>query len=40
MPIIKIRTNRQVMIPKATFDELGLTEGDFVRSPTPTIRSS
>jgi AbrB family looped-hinge helix DNA binding protein len=30
MPIVKVRTNRQVTIPKAIFDELGLKEGDFV----------
>ena len=30
MPIVKIRTNRQVTIPKRVFDELGLREGDFV----------
>ncbi len=30
MPIVKIRTNRQVTVPKAIFDELGLKEGDFV----------
>ncbi|MCK4356229.1 AbrB/MazE/SpoVT family DNA-binding domain-containing protein, partial [Candidatus Bipolaricaulota bacterium] len=30
MPIVKIRTNRQVTVPKAIFDDLGLKEGDFV----------
>jgi len=30
MPIVKVRTNRQVTIPKIIFDELGLKEGDFV----------
>lgn len=30
MPIVKIRTNRQVTIPKTIFDDLGLKEGDFV----------
>ncbi len=30
MPIAKIRTNRQVTIPKAVFDELGLKEGEYV----------
>ena len=30
MPIVKIRTNRQVTVPKAIFDDLGLREGDFV----------
>ena len=30
MPIVKIRTNRQVTIPKKIFDELGLREGDYV----------
>ena len=30
MPIVKIRTNRQVTIPKIIFDETGLQEGDFV----------
>ena len=30
MPIVKVRTNRQVTIPKVIFDELGLREGDFV----------
>jgi AbrB family looped-hinge helix DNA binding protein len=30
MPIVKIRTNRQVTVPKAIFDDLGLEEGDFV----------
>jgi AbrB family looped-hinge helix DNA binding protein len=30
MPTMKIRTNRQVTVPKAIFDELGLKEGDFV----------
>ena len=29
MPIVKIRTNRQVTVPKAIFDDLGLQEGDF-----------
>jgi len=30
MSIVKIRTNRQVTVPKTIFDELGLKEGDFV----------
>ncbi len=30
MPTMKIRTNRQVTVPKVIFDELGLKEGDFV----------
>lgn len=30
MPIVKVRTNRQVTIPKVIFDELGLQEGEFV----------
>jgi AbrB family looped-hinge helix DNA binding protein len=30
MPIVKIRTNRQVTIPKKIFDELGLKEGEYV----------
>jgi len=30
MPTVKIRTNRQVTVPKVIFDELGLKEGDFV----------
>lgn len=30
MPVVRIRTNRQVTIPKVIFDELGLNEGDFV----------
>jgi AbrB family looped-hinge helix DNA binding protein len=30
MPIVKIRTNRQVTIPKLISDNLGLKEGDFV----------
>ncbi len=30
MPIVKVRTNRQVTIPKVIFDELDLKEGDFV----------
>jgi len=30
MPIVKIRTNRQVTIPKVIFEALGLQEGDFV----------
>jgi AbrB family looped-hinge helix DNA binding protein len=30
MPVVKIRTNRQVTIPKLIFDELGLKEGEFV----------
>ena len=30
MPVVKIRTNRQVTIPKQVFDELGLQEGDYV----------
>jgi len=31
MAVVKIRTNRQITIPKRIFDELGLREGDFVR---------
>jgi AbrB family looped-hinge helix DNA binding protein len=30
MPIVKVRTNRQVTIPKAIFDQTGLAEGDYV----------
>jgi len=30
MPVVKIRTNRQVTVPKVIFDDLGLKEGDFV----------
>jgi len=30
MPIVKIKTNRQVTIPKVLFDELCLKEGQFV----------
>jgi len=30
MPIVKIRANRQVTIPKAIFDKLGLKEGEYV----------
>lgn len=30
MPIVKIRTNRQVTIPKSVFDQAGLQEGEFV----------
>lgn len=30
MPVVRIRTNRQVTIPKKVFDDLGLREGDFV----------
>ena len=30
VPIVKIRTNRQVSVPKVIFDDLGLKEGDFV----------
>ena len=30
MPIVKIRTKRQVTIPKNIFDEAGLQEGGFV----------
>jgi AbrB family looped-hinge helix DNA binding protein len=30
MPIVRIRTNRQVTIPKVISDNLGLKEGDFV----------
>jgi AbrB family looped-hinge helix DNA binding protein len=29
-PVVKIRTNRQVSIPKVIFDDLNLQEGDFV----------
>jgi len=31
MAIVKIRTNRQITIPKRIFDELGLREGDFIQ---------
>ncbi len=30
MPTVKIRTNRQVTVPKVIFDNLGLKEGDYV----------
>ncbi|MEM4406695.1 MAG: AbrB/MazE/SpoVT family DNA-binding domain-containing protein [Candidatus Methanomethylicaceae archaeon] len=30
MPVVKIRANRQVTIPKTIFDELGLKEGQFI----------
>jgi len=30
MPVVKIRTNRQVTIPKTIFETLGLREGDFI----------
>jgi len=30
MTVMKIRMNRQLTIPKAIFDELGLREGDYV----------
>ena len=30
MPTVKIRTHRQVTIPKSIFDESGLQEGGFV----------
>jgi AbrB family looped-hinge helix DNA binding protein len=30
MPVVKIRTNRQITIPKRIFDELGLKEGDYM----------
>jgi len=30
MPIVKIRTNRQVTIPKKIFEELGLKEGEYL----------
>jgi AbrB family looped-hinge helix DNA binding protein len=30
MPTVKIRTNRQVTVPKVIFDDLGLQEGDYV----------
>jgi AbrB family looped-hinge helix DNA binding protein len=30
MPIVKIRANRQVTIPKAIFDKLRLKEGEYV----------
>ena len=30
MPVVKIRTNRQVTIPKRIFEELGLKEGEYV----------
>lgn len=32
MPVVKIRTNRQVTIPKTIFDELGFQEGQFVEA--------
>jgi len=30
VPTVKIRTNRQVTVPKVIFDNLGLKEGDYV----------
>lgn len=30
MPIVKIKMNRQITIPKRIFDEMGLKEGEFV----------
>ena len=30
LSVVKIRTNRQVTIPKVIFDALNLNEGDFV----------
>jgi len=30
VPTVKIRTNRQVTVPKIIFDDLGLKEGDYV----------
>ena len=30
MSTVKIRTNRQVTVPKVIFDDLGLKEGDYV----------
>jgi len=30
VPTVKIRTNRQVTVPKVIFDDLGLKEGDYV----------
>jgi len=30
MPTIKVRTKRQITIPKAIFNDLGLKEGDYV----------
>jgi len=30
VPTVKIRTNRQVTVPKTIFDDLGLREGDYV----------
>jgi len=30
MPTVKIRTNRQVTVPKVICDDLGLKEGDYV----------
>ena len=30
MPVVKIRPNRQITIPKHIFEELGLKEGEFV----------
>jgi AbrB family looped-hinge helix DNA binding protein len=32
MPIVKIKTNRQVTIPKTIFEELRLKEGQFVEA--------
>lgn len=30
MSVVKIRTNRQVTIPKKIFDEMGLREGEYI----------
>ena len=30
VPTVKIRTNRQVTVPKVIFDDVGLKEGDYV----------
>lgn len=47
MPIVKVRSNRQVTIPKSIFEDLGLQEGDsfeitytqkhIILKPTKTI---
>jgi AbrB family looped-hinge helix DNA binding protein len=30
MPVVKIKMNRQITIPKQIFDEMGLHEGEYV----------